>query len=182
MVRDYEALIVDTAHRTNLKPSLVAALIEQESGGDPNVISAQWCVGLMQVGSDKLFPGRPAISQLQDPAFNLSYGCGMLAGLFATWKAQSIALAAYFGAIDSEGHITGAQDATGADGWDYVRAVESRIPAYLDLDKWAPVEVREKGWGKTWPEIKNTLYGVASDALLRLRTIRANTDNLAGDL
>jgi soluble lytic murein transglycosylase-like protein len=81
------------AGKNGLAPDLVAALILQESGGNPQAYSRDGAVGLMQVmPSDGLaasfqcpagpcFARRPSMSQLFDPEFNISFGTSMLAGL-----------------------------------------------------------------------------------------------------
>lgn len=86
-------LITHYAEKRGLSPDLVAALIWQESGGDPQAYSNSGAVGLMQImPSDGLaagfmcangpcFSSRPASTELQDPEFNISYGTRMLAGL-----------------------------------------------------------------------------------------------------
>jgi soluble lytic murein transglycosylase-like protein len=87
------ALITTEAKQTGLDPDLVAALIWQESGGNPQAYSRSGAVGLMQVmprdglaaeftcTNGPCFASRPTIAELQDPEFNLDYGTGMLAGL-----------------------------------------------------------------------------------------------------
>lgn len=82
------ALITKHATKRGLSPDLVAALIFQESGGNPTAYSQSGAVGLMQVmPSDGLatsfgvFGNRPTIAQLEDPEFNIEYGTKMLAGL-----------------------------------------------------------------------------------------------------
>jgi hypothetical protein len=76
-----------------LDPNLIAALIWQESGGNPQAISGSGAVGLMQVmpqdgqatnfmcANGPCFSSRPTTSQLLDPEFNISYGTRMLAEL-----------------------------------------------------------------------------------------------------
>jgi len=88
-------LITHYAAKRSLNPDLVAALIWQESGGNPVAYSQSGAVGLMQVmPSDGIaatfmcingpcFSNRPTIGKLQDPEFNISYGTKMLAGLFS---------------------------------------------------------------------------------------------------
>ncbi|HEX2981662.1 MAG TPA: transglycosylase SLT domain-containing protein [Anaerolineaceae bacterium] len=87
-------LIGAVAGDYGLDPDLVAAVMLQESGGDPQVLSASGAVGLLQVmPSDGLaakfecingpcFAARPTIQELGDPEFNLRFGARMLAGLF----------------------------------------------------------------------------------------------------
>ena len=74
-----------------LSPDLIAALIWQESGGNPQAYSKSGAVGLMQVmPSDGLaasfncvngpcFASRPTIQELQDPEFNIAFGTKYLA-------------------------------------------------------------------------------------------------------
>lgn len=90
-----------------LEPNLVAALIWQESGGNPVAYSKSGAVGLMQVmPSDGIaasfmcvngpcFSGRPSTERLQDPEFNVSYGTRMLAGLLSKNGNLRDALKAY---------------------------------------------------------------------------------------
>ncbi len=86
-------IITQYANQHNLAPDLIAALILQESGGNPQAYSHSGAVGLMQVmprdglaaeficGNGPCFKNRPTIKQLKDPEFNVSYGTRMLAGL-----------------------------------------------------------------------------------------------------
>ena len=86
-------LISEHASQRGLPPDLVAALILQESGGNPAAYSQSGAVGLMQVMpkdgiaasfmcvGGPCFANRPSSSELKDPRFNISYGTKMLAGL-----------------------------------------------------------------------------------------------------
>jgi hypothetical protein len=86
-------LIGTYASKYALDPNLMAALIWQESGGNPQAISASGAVGLMQVMpqdgraanfmcvNGPCFSSRPSTAQLLDPEFNISYGTRMLAQL-----------------------------------------------------------------------------------------------------
>ena len=81
------------AEQRNLDPDLVAAVIWQESGGNPSAYSKSGAVGLMQVMprdglassfqcvNGPCFANRPSTDELQDPNFNVEYGTGMLSGL-----------------------------------------------------------------------------------------------------
>lgn len=83
-------LITKYAHRANLNPDLVAALIWHESGGNPKAYSRSGAVGLMQVmprdgiAADYIckgspcFSDRPAIHELENPEFNIKYGTQLL--------------------------------------------------------------------------------------------------------
>ncbi len=110
-VRQWCDLITKYAKKTNLEADLIAALIWQESGGNPEAYSASGAVGLMQVmPSDGVaasfvckngpcFAGRPTIGELQDPQFNIKYGTTMLAGLVAKYGDIKEALR-YYGPRD----------------------------------------------------------------------------------
>ena len=101
------ALIEQHAAKLGLEPALLAALIWEESGGDPNAISHQGAVGLMQVmPNDGLaasfqcvngpcFAERPSTQQLLDPDFNLAYGSQLLASLIRRNNDLRDALKAY---------------------------------------------------------------------------------------
>jgi hypothetical protein len=92
-IRRWCGLITQYAGKHGLPPDLLAALIWQESGGNPVAYSRSGAVGLMQVmPSDGLaasfqcvngpcFSSRPSTDELKDPEFNVSYGTRMLAGL-----------------------------------------------------------------------------------------------------
>ena len=86
-------LITRYANKRGLPPDLVAALIWQESGGDPVAYSQSGAVGLMQVmprdgiaasfacANGPCFANRPTTQELQDPEYNIAYGTRLLAGL-----------------------------------------------------------------------------------------------------
>ena len=87
--------IEQSASETGLPADLIAAVMLQESGGDPLSYSSSGAVGLMQVMpcdgiaaefmcvNGPCFASRPTTKELQDPAFNIAYGSQMLAGLYA---------------------------------------------------------------------------------------------------
>jgi len=100
-------VITVKAEQTGLAPDLIAALIWQESGGNPLAYSKSGAVGLMQVmprdglaahftcANGPCFASRPTIAELQDPEFNVDYGTGMLAGLVKRSGSLREALKAY---------------------------------------------------------------------------------------
>jgi hypothetical protein len=99
--------ITKYSHKNDLDPDLVAALILQESGGNPTAYSNSGAVGLMQVMprdglaasfscvNGPCFSNRPSINQLEDPKFNIQYGTNMLAGLIKKHGDVREALKAY---------------------------------------------------------------------------------------
>jgi soluble lytic murein transglycosylase-like protein len=105
-------LITANAEQTGLDPDLIAALVWQESGGNPTAYSKSGAVGLMQImprdglaanfscPNGPCFASRPSISELQNPDFNIQYGTSMLAGLVKRSGSLREALKAY-GPMDS---------------------------------------------------------------------------------
>ena len=99
--------ITQYATNAGLSPNLIAAVMLQESGGNPSAYSVSGAVGLMQVMSrdgiaasftcanGPCFASRPSIQELQDPDFNISYGTRMLAGLYNRYQNMRDALKAY---------------------------------------------------------------------------------------
>jgi hypothetical protein len=95
----------------DLSPDLIAAVILQESGGNPDAYSHSGAVGLMQVMprdgiatsfmciNGPCFSSRPTITELQDPTFNIEYGTRMLANLQAKYGNIRDALK-YYGPMD----------------------------------------------------------------------------------
>jgi hypothetical protein len=106
-IRQWCELITKQANRHNLDPDLLAALIWQESGGNPTAYSRSGAVGLMQVMprdglaasfncvNGPCFASRPSIQELQEPQFNVKYGTGMLAGLVKKYGDTRDALKSY---------------------------------------------------------------------------------------
>lgn len=99
--------IETNAHQTGLPTRLIAAVMLQESGGDPQAYSSSGAVGLMQVMprdglaaefmciNGPCFASRPTIAELEDPEFNLAYGAQMLADLHARYGSYREALFRY---------------------------------------------------------------------------------------
>ena len=92
-VRQWCPQIMRHASKNNLDPNLIAAVIWQESGGNPTAYSKSGAVGLMQVMprdgiastfqciNGPCFSNRPTIIELEKPNFNIKFGTGMIAGL-----------------------------------------------------------------------------------------------------
>ena len=101
------SLIEEYAQQNNLDPELVAAVILQESGGQPDAYSKSGAVGLMQVmprdgiaagficPNGPCFANRPPMGDLFDPEYNISYGCSMLSSLYNKYGNMRDALKAY---------------------------------------------------------------------------------------
>jgi soluble lytic murein transglycosylase-like protein len=106
-VRQWCDLIHKYANPVGLDDNLIAAVMWQESGGNPKAYSKSGAVGLMQVmprdglaaafqcKTGPCFANRPSMDQLYDPEFNISYGVRMLAGLLEKNGTMREALQAY---------------------------------------------------------------------------------------
>jgi soluble lytic murein transglycosylase-like protein len=100
-------IITQYARKHAIQPDLIAALIWQESGGNPGAYSHSGAVGLMQImASDGIaasfmcvngpcFKDRPTIQQLEDPEFNVAFGTRMLGRLVRKYGNLRDALKAY---------------------------------------------------------------------------------------
>jgi soluble lytic murein transglycosylase-like protein len=92
-IQRWKALIEENAALAGVDPNLIGALILQESGGQPQIMSSSGAVGLMQVMprdgnasqfmciNGPCFKDRPSISELNDPAYNIQYGTRYLSAL-----------------------------------------------------------------------------------------------------
>jgi len=90
-----------------IDPNLIAAIMLQESGGQPTVVSISGAVGLMQImprdgiaseficGNHPCFKNRPSMSELFKPDFNIDFGTQLLASLMKTYGSTRKALKAY---------------------------------------------------------------------------------------
>jgi hypothetical protein len=106
-IQQWCPLIMTAAAEHQVEPQLLAAMMLQESGGDPQAYSSSGAVGLMQVmpsdgiavsfycGDHPCFQNRPTMDQLFDPDFNLDYSAAMMAGLIARTGDTREALTAY---------------------------------------------------------------------------------------
>ncbi|HHY89833.1 MAG TPA: lytic transglycosylase domain-containing protein [Chloroflexi bacterium] len=106
-IRQWCEPIQTAAAKHGLDPRLVAAVMLQESGGNPEAYSHSGAVGLMQVmprdglaadfmcSGRPCFTSRPSMEELFDPQFNIEYGTRMLAGLIERYGSVREALRAY---------------------------------------------------------------------------------------
>jgi hypothetical protein len=106
-IQQWCELITRISTDFELDANFVAAVMLQESGGNPEAYSKSGAVGLMQVMPNDgiaakfmcvngpCFTNRPSSEELFDPTFNIQYGVRMLAGLFNRYGALRDALKAY---------------------------------------------------------------------------------------
>lgn len=161
----YMQLVVQEARLANLPPSLVAGLIDVESGWQPDVISDAGAVGLMQVMPGEIIPGRPSKEELLDPATNVRTGCQILGELMRARGNRAAALASYYGGI----YLNRPTE----DGWRYVNMVEGAALRYLSWDLAANSAFAEYAPGThLWPEAAENLKGIATQALESGRALR----------
>ena len=96
-VKKWCGLITRYAKDNGLEPNLVASVMLQESGGNPEAYSKSGAVGLLQVmprdglaaafvcPNGPCFSSRPSIEELKNPEYNVAYGTKMLAGLLGKY-------------------------------------------------------------------------------------------------
>jgi soluble lytic murein transglycosylase-like protein len=92
-VEAYAQLIEEYSANYALDPNLVKAVIQVESGGDPNALSPKGAAGLMQ-----LMPATAAelgAGDRFDPEQNIASGTRYLRGLIDQFKSTEVALWAY---------------------------------------------------------------------------------------
>jgi soluble lytic murein transglycosylase-like protein len=94
-IRQWCSLIQENSAEYAVESRLIAAVMLQESGGNPDAYSKSGAVGLMQVMprdgiaekfqciNGPCFANRPSMQDLYNPEFNIDYGSRMLANLYA---------------------------------------------------------------------------------------------------
>ena len=127
-------LATQAAQKHGLDPSLLAAVWDFESSGNPGAINrSSGATGLGQVmprEAGPMFRDRPTRQELLDPATNAEWSARILKSGLDRYGSEDKALAAYLGAIDARGNITGAVDAKGTGGNQYIRTVRERQQRY----------------------------------------------------
>jgi soluble lytic murein transglycosylase-like protein len=90
----YGSIITDAARRYEVDPQLVSAVINQESGFQPNAVSKAGAMGLMQLMPDTA--KSLGVTDPFNPQQNIEGGTSLLRGLLDRYHGQlDLALAAY---------------------------------------------------------------------------------------
>lgn len=91
-VLKWSALIEHTAKKYDVDPALIAAVMEQESGGDAMAVSSSGAIGLMQ-----LMPSTAQFLKINpyDPEQNVDGGARYLSLMLKQFGNEELALAAY---------------------------------------------------------------------------------------
>jgi soluble lytic murein transglycosylase-like protein len=128
----YESLVAESASRESLRPELVRAVIQVESGYNPRATSPKGAMGLMQ-----LMPQTArylGVVNPYDPADNIRGGTRYLRQLLDKYRGnEELALAAYnagAGAVDKYGQQIPPYRETR----DYVRKVGSAAGSFASVD------------------------------------------------
>ncbi|HEX5417742.1 MAG TPA: lytic transglycosylase domain-containing protein [Chloroflexota bacterium] len=190
-VMRYKGPIIAAATARGLKPSIVAGLIDVESGGNPDATSPDngpglgHALGLMQVLEGEFTPTQNG----HDVETNLAVGCRVLrAKIDAFGGRLESGLAAYFGAVDQDGNPTDATDLTGTSGKKYVALVLASAERFGELDAedggkdGSPCDPDFQQYAPrtgTWREAATNLKGIADDALAAGRKGRQLAEQIA---
>lgn len=139
-VRDWDDLIVQQSKLAMVPPSITAALMLQESGGnqmacsDMNYNAAGQPIG-MAMGLMQVMPFHFAMTEdPYDPVTNLRVALQLLRSIYDKWQDWSKAAVGYFGALTGNGEISEAADVNGVTGVQYVALFEAGRQHFLDLD------------------------------------------------
>lgn len=124
----WKPLLEEAERQFGVPWDVLAAIMAIESGGNPNARSPQGAVGLMQI-MPNYHAGRASKygGNLWDPRTNIFTAADFLSELYRRYGSWDKAAAAYFGAIDASGNITGARDAVGTSGYQYVQLFRNTL-------------------------------------------------------
>lgn len=101
---EYIPYVLQIGQQYNISPELILAMIEVESGGEPDAISSSGCIGLMQV-KEKFATERMerlGVTDLYDPYSNILVGVDILSELAKRHYDVPLVLMAY-----NEGEYSG---------------------------------------------------------------------------
>lgn len=134
-VRAWTSLIQEAAEAYGVPAGLIAGTMLVESGGNPTATGPDNpgygpARGLMQILGMHFGSGEDPY----DPRTNVFRGAQILRRNYDRWGTWEQAIAAYFGALDAQGRITPAQDATGTPGPRYLALVKAAWERFRDLE------------------------------------------------
>ena len=118
---DYWEQIEASGRQAGADPFALAALLVVEGSGE-RAVSPAGALGLMQLLPDKFQPGDNPF----DVRTNVLRAAQHVAELQARWGSGDQVAAAYFGAIDRQGNVTGASDGN-VNGFEYVRRFQAGV-------------------------------------------------------
>lgn len=125
---DFEELIQTASRRYELDPGLLKAVIHQESGFNPNVVSSAGAMGLMQ-----LMPGTAqglGVTDPFDPGQNIDGGARYLRTQLDRFGSLPLALAAYNAGPGAVNKYQGVPPY--AETQQYIRAVSALFERYKE--------------------------------------------------
>ena len=150
-------IIDEAAHVADVDSALLMAVIDVESGGDPQAVSPKGATGLMQ-----LMPvtgARQGASNLFDPRQNIAAGARYLRELMRQFGELPLALAAYNageGAVQKYG---------------------GHIPPYAETTSYVPKVIARYGWYRAAMSSASTVAvrEATENARRRLLVVRADS-------
>ena len=125
-VPQWVSTVAPLAQQYGVPMDVALGIMDIESGGNPNAVSAAGAKGLMQVMPANFAAGEDGM----DPVTNISRGLKMLADRYARFGNWDSAVASYFGAIGTDGKPSMAKDINGQSGVGYVRAFNNARTKY----------------------------------------------------
>ena len=168
-VMAYKALIMGRAERYGVPPSLVAAVVEAESGGNPNSVSPAGAEGLMQLMP--LTALALGVIDSFNPAQNIDGGVRFLRQMLDIFGGNYVwAVAGYNAGPGAVQHAQGVPDYPETRA--YVGIVSRLLLDYLCLDAeliWGANSVHAPVAG-SWREAAVNILGVADARAASART------------
>lgn len=145
----WDSLMKQASTESGTPWQVLAAIMGIESGGQNLTANSAGAVGLMQV-VPKYWQdlANQYGGDLSNPYTNIRTAADILKMNYDKYGSWDKAAAAYFGAIDANGNITGAQDSFGTDGYTYVNLFRNNLAA-LGYGVPSPSEVESGGNGAT---------------------------------
>ncbi|MCX2726001.1 M23 family metallopeptidase [Thermomicrobium sp. 4228-Ro] len=146
-VLQWKPLLQEAERQFGVPWQVLGAIMAIESGGNAKARSPQGAVGLMQI-MPNYHAGRAAKygGDLWDPKVNIFTAADLLSELYRRYGSWDKAAAAYFGAIDASGNVTGARDAIGTSGYDYVDKFRNTLAKLQQLEQAGGKVVPGSGW------------------------------------